>query len=98
MNQRIRYGKPQGGRLQSRRNYTTATGREVNVELDLNTKTYRIKDAASGEQVATGGNTKNIAVLKIQAKRGLTDLGVSFADETRNRGGGELPTSNVGIG
>lgn len=99
MNQRIRYGKLQAGRLSSRRNFTTAAGREVNVELDLNTKTYHIKDASTGEQVAVGGNTKNVAVLKIQAKRGLTELGVAFADETRDRGGMELPVPNViGIG
>ena len=88
MNQRIRYNKVRNGVLLSRRNFTTATGREVNVELDLNIKKYRILDSVSGEQVATGGNTRNVAVLKIQAKRGLTDLGVSFADETRNRNNG----------
>ena len=90
MNQRIRYNKVRNGVLLSRRNFVTGAGREVNVELDLTAKKYRILDSASGEQLSTGGNTKNVSVLKIQAKRGLTELGVQFADETRNRGGEEV--------
>jgi hypothetical protein len=85
-NKRIRYNKVRNGVLLSRRNFVTGGGREVNVELDLANKKYRILDSASGEQVATGGNTRNTSVLKIQAKRGLTDLGVTFADEVRVRG------------
>jgi len=97
-NQRIRYHKPVNGVLTSRRHFTTAAGREVKVQLNLNAKTYSILDSSTGEQVAMGGNTKNVAVLKIQAKRGLTELGVVFAEETRERGGMELPVPNVGIG
>lgn len=85
MNQRIRYNKVRNGVLLSRRNFTTNIGQEVNVELDLNAKKYRILDSVSGELISTGGNTKNVSVLKIQAKRGLTTLGVVFADETRKR-------------
>ena len=85
MNQRIRYSKTRSGVLQSRRNFITGSGQEVIVELDLNTKRYRILDSVSGIEVATGGNTRNVSVLKIQAKRGLTNLGVEFADETRTR-------------
>lgn len=98
MNQRIRYNKVRAGVLISRRNFVTGAGREVNVELDLNTKKYRILDSASGEQVSTGGNTRNVSVLKIQAKRGLTELGVQFADETRTResGGGAEVNAVVG--
>lgn len=87
MNQRIRYNKTAAGVLLSRRNFVTGGGREVNVELNLTAKKYRILDSSTGEQVATGGNTRNVSVLKIQAKRGLTELGVAFADETRNREG-----------
>lgn len=86
MNQRIRYSNARNGVLTSRRNFVTGAGREVNVELDLTNKKYRILDSSSGEQVATGGNTRNVSVLKIQAKRGLTELGVSFQEETRERG------------
>lgn len=85
MNQRIRYNKTRSGVLQSRRNFMTGQGQEVVVELDLNSKRYRILDSVSGAEVATGGNTRNVSVLKIQAKRGLTDLGVEFAGESRNR-------------
>lgn len=97
-NQRIRYNKSRPGVLLSRRNFTTGAGQEVNVELDLNIKKYRILDAATGAEVASGGNTRNSAVLKIQAKRGLTDLGVAFQDEKRDRHTTELPVANVGIG
>lgn len=96
MNQRIRYSKARSGVLQSRRNFVTQTGREVMVELDLNSKRYRILDSASGAEVAVGGNTKNVSVLKIQAKKGLTILGVQFAEESRNRETKEL--SGIGMG
>lgn len=92
-NKRIRYSKPSNGVLLSRRNYVTAGGREVNVELDLNAKKYRILDASTSEVVSAGGDTRNLSVLKIQAKRGLTDLGVTFADETRVRGTNEVAVS-----
>lgn len=84
-NTRIRYQKTASGVLQSRRYFVTKTGQEVYVQLDLNVKKYRILDSTSGVEVATGGNTRNISVLKIQSKKGLVALGVSFAEETRNR-------------
>jgi hypothetical protein len=84
-NIRIRYQTIKPGVLQSRRRFTTATGQEVLVELDLNQKKYRVLDSVTGVEVASGGNTKNLSVLKIQSKRGLTALGVTFAEETRTR-------------
>lgn len=90
MNQRIRYSKSRSGVLQSRRNFVTKDGQEVVVELDLNSKRYRILDSSTGTEVTTGGNTRNISVLKIQAKKGLTGLGVQFAEESRNRGNTQL--------
>lgn len=84
-NKRIRYAKTKQGILTSRRNFTTASGSEVIVELDLNNKKYRILDASSLTEVTSGGNTRNTSVLKIQAKKGLMTLGVAFADETRER-------------
>lgn len=65
------------------------------VLLDLNLKRYQILDANTQVEVASGGNTRNVSVLKIQAKKGLTDLGVTFAEETRNRGNVDL---SVGLG
>lgn len=95
MSQRIRYMKNSAGRLQSVRLFTTGTGQAVSVELDVATKKYRVTDAVSGEEVASGGNTRNLAVLKIQAKKGLSNLGVSFQAEERNRYGDDL---RIGFG
>lgn len=90
MNQRIRYSQVRQGVLKSRRNFAITSGIEVVVELDLAAKKYLILDNVTGAQISTGGNTKNLAVLKIQAKKGLEALGVTFANETRNRGNTEL--------
>lgn len=90
MNKRIRYSKVKTGVLLSRRNFVTAGGHTVVVVLDLNAKRYQILDATSNAEIASGGNTKNVSVLKIQAKKGLMGLGVNFAEETRNRGNTEL--------
>jgi hypothetical protein len=86
-NKRIRYSKVKTGVLLSRRNFTTSSGQTVVVYLDLNTKNYQIVDAETNAVVATGGDTTNSAILKIQAKQGLVRLGVSFTAEARNRGG-----------
>ena len=95
-NTRIRYQETSPGVLTSRRHFTTAAGQEVYVELDMNTKTYRVLDSTTNNQVASGGNTKNQNVLKIQAKRGLTELGVVFTDEIREREVVmQLPVSSV---
>lgn len=87
MNQRIRYSKAVNGIMTSRRVFTTSAGLVVTVELDTTNKKYSIVDAASGAVVTTGGKTKNLAVLKIQAKEGLSALGVTFAEELRTRDG-----------
>lgn len=86
MSQRIRYLRVDGnGVLKSRRAFSLADGRQVFVELDTTAKKFTIKDGSSGEVVSSGGNTKNLSVLKIQAKKGLEELGVQFAEEKRNR-------------
>lgn len=84
-NTRIRYLKTAQGVLQSRRYFMTGANQEVYVQLDLNAKTYRILESASGVEVASGSGTINISVLKIKAKRMLLELGVNFSDEKRNR-------------
>jgi predicted DNA-binding antitoxin AbrB/MazE fold protein len=85
MDRRIRYNKTGNGILTSLRNFTMQGGKEVKVELDVNNKKYRILDAVTGTEVANGGNTRNLAVLKIQAKDALLNIGVQFAPENRNR-------------
>lgn len=82
-NTRIRYHKIVDGKTTSRRTFQTASGKEVVAELDLNAKKFRVLDAVSGQEVVSGGNTINLAVLKIQTKRALMELGVEFSDETR---------------
>ncbi len=93
--QRIRYANVGPSVLKSRRNFTTADGREVQVELNLEDKKYRVLDSVSGEEVSSGGNTRNKSVLKIQAKRGLTELGVVFDEETRKRDYVDDDMSNI---
>jgi hypothetical protein len=87
LNVRIRYNKIVDGKTTSRRTFVTSAGREVVAELNLNDKKYRILDAVTGEEVASGGKTKNLSVLKIQTKNGLMALGVEFSDEERDREG-----------
>jgi hypothetical protein len=98
MNQRIRYNKVSNDKLVSRRTFSTASGAEVVVELNIGAKKYRVLDAATNQEISSGGNTRNVAVLKIQAKRGLKDLGVEFADETRDRGGVEVENQGRPVG
>jgi hypothetical protein len=85
MERRIRYTKTGSGLLTSLRNFTTANGAEVKVELDVNNKKFRILDAVTGSELVNGGDTRNVAVLKIQAKEALKGVGVQFAPEIRNR-------------
>lgn len=86
MSQRIRYQRTDANKLVSRRKFSLPSGVQVSVELDLDAKNYRVKDAVTEQVIAEGGNTRNVSVLKIQAKRGLTALGVEFAPESRDRG------------
>lgn len=85
MSQRIRYIKVDDGTLQSRRNFTITNGTEVVVELNPSTMKYRIVTSATREEVASGGDTINLSVLKIEAKQKLADLGVEFEQENRVR-------------
>lgn len=89
MNQRIRYFRPTNGVMVSRRLFTTSSGIDAQVELNANTLKYRILDAGLGTVIAEGGDTVNLAVLKIQAKVALVALGVNFEDEVRVRGAQE---------
>lgn len=82
---RIRYVKSGNGVLRSMRNFTTRRGDEVRVELDTLNKKYAIVDAIEGTVVTDGGNTINVAVLKIKAKKALLKLGVKFDEEIRKR-------------
>lgn len=82
-NTRIRYMETPEGKLISRRRFTTKYGNAVFVELDPQNKKFRVIDATNGSELMTGGNTRNLSVLKIQTKRTLMELGVTFNEETR---------------
>lgn len=86
METRIRYDQKVPGVLTSRRHFTVTSGIQVTVELDLNIKKYKILDAVSGQELTSGGNTKNNTVLKLQAKKALIQLGAEFAEESREYG------------
>lgn len=85
---RIRYTKD-GNLLSSRRVFSVnLNDSEISAKVILNTDsmTFTIVDSATDEVLLTGGRTKNLAVLKIQAKEGLKELGYEFSSEVRNRG------------
>lgn len=92
-NTRIRYLTNDKGLLISTRVFAI---NDVAYKVILNTTTFKyvIQDAVKGIIVAEGGNTKNVAVLKIQAKRALTKLGYTFQDEKRPRSGTSVPENN----
>lgn len=83
MSTRIRYVKTsEDGVLNSMRSFETAKGK-YKVTLNLNNMSFKIWNVDI-EETHEGGNTKNLAVLKRQAKRKLKELGVDFDIETRD--------------
>lgn len=85
MSKRIRYIKAGDSKLVSLRNFITLAGNTVVVELDTENKKFRVLDAATLAEVSSGGDTKNVAILKQQAKESLVSLGVTFSEEVRIR-------------
>ncbi len=84
-NTRIRYSK-NGATLISRRIFATLDGKAYRIFLDTESMKYSINDVNGIAEGVDGGKTKNLAVLKIQAKEALMSLGVNFESENRNRG------------
>ena len=90
MHTRIKYlyeGAGDNVMAMSKQNFML-NGRELTIYLYINDFKFEIVDA-NGAVVTKGGNTKNVAVLKKQAKRALARLGYEFGAETRNRGNNE---------
>lgn len=83
-NTRIRYLNTNP--LKSVRVFTVGD-KALRVSLNVESKKYVITDENTGSVVVEGGKTKNLAVLKIQAKKALKELGVDFGEEKRDRGG-----------
>lgn len=82
MNTRIRYEKD-GAFLVSTRVFVV-NNVPYKVKLNVVEKTYALIDQETGAVPVQGGGTKNLTVLKRQAKRALVKLGYNFAGETRN--------------
>lgn len=81
---RIRYNTPVNGRSKSRQFFSLPNGKTfLYVILDFNTFTFEVLNASNDNVVVSGGNTKNKAVLKQQAKKALEKLGVKFSEEER---------------
>jgi hypothetical protein len=88
MSTRIRYDD-RGVVLTSRRRFITASGKEVAVEIDKETNSFKIITTQSDptEVLASGDRVSvNLSVTKIHAKNALISLGVLFEDEKRDRG------------
>jgi len=84
-NTRIRYNRSNEGLLVSGRALYAGNDDYVLVKLDTENFRFEIVNAVEGTIISEGGNTKNLAVLKKQAKRALKAIGVEFDEETRNK-------------
>lgn len=83
INTRIRYAKAnEEGLLKSVRFFSNGIT-TLYIEIDTKMMQFFIRDARSHEAVASGGSTKNLAVLKIQAKNALTAMKIIFQNERR---------------
>ncbi len=84
MSTRIRYIKYENdpNMLKSMRNYRTKMG-DAFVLLHTVSMQMNVVHAENGTVLASGGDTKNLAVLKIKAKKALASLGVEFSKEER---------------
>lgn len=84
MSTRIRYDlNDEGTTLTSRRLFRTGAGVEAKAVIDATSMKFTIVDAVTGDTLASGGDTINLAVAKIQTKEALTELGVRFDEEKR---------------
>ena len=87
---RIRYSRRPDGILQSRKTFIISQGEgdnqinaEVFLHIDEEKKKFYLVNSTDLKVLIEGGNTRNNAVLRIQAKKTLLDLGVNFASESR---------------
>jgi len=82
MSNRIRYSKTANSTLVSVRSFL-ANGNNYKVELHPDRMMFYV---TVGGEVVEQGTGVSLANLKIKAKKALTDLGVSFDKETRDKG------------
>ena len=86
MTTRIRYEKTDKEHiLVSTRNFHSKTTDAMYiVRLDLDNKTYEIRNMTSLRKYCGGEGINNLHVLKRRAKQRLAKLGVDFGDEIRD--------------
>ena len=84
LKQRIRYIK-RDNKLISKSEVISKTGARYMVYIDLDTKTYLIRNQTSLRKYEGGENINNMNVLKRTVKKHLSFLGVLFENERRKR-------------
>ena len=67
------------------------TGARYKVYLDLENRTYAIKNIHSERLLKGGENINNMNVLKRTVKKRLSSMGVNFDNEVRDRSFGRCP-------
>lgn len=80
---RIRYSKTEDPNLVRSAKAFKVGDRHVYVSLHTVSLQFNIYDATTREIIVSGGKTKNLTVLKIQAKTALKHMGVEFAEDVR---------------
>lgn len=80
-NTRIRYSRQEDGNLISKQYFKIG---DESYRILLYEKVFKFAILNSlGFPIFFGGNTQNLAVLRIQAKKALEDLGFKFEKEER---------------
>lgn len=90
LKQRIRYIK-KDNKLISKSEVVSKSGAKYMVYIDLETKTYLIRNQNSLRKYEGGENINNMNVLKRTVKAHLEHLNCSFDREKRSRSFGKCP-------
>lgn len=93
---RIRYAKTsKEGILKSVKIHTAQSGAKYEVYIDTNEGNYRVRNVNSRHYVAQGeSKSKNLHVLKKNAKISLEKLGVQFENELARDNSSRIPGEN----
>src|SRR5690554_1563860 len=89
--QRIRYAKKDNKLISIEPIISQRTGARYQVFIDLETKTYVIRNLISMKKYEGGEGINNLNVLKAKVKKHLVALGCEFSREKRNRIFGKVP-------
>ena len=91
MKQRIRYVEKDGKLISIKPIISKRTGAKYTVFIDLETKTYCIRNIVTLRKYEGGDNINNLNVLKDRVKKHLEELGCEFGKEKRFRTFGRVP-------